>query len=185
MTGPAIILLFYSWGTQTELFEFTWIGLYALACFSDWFDGYIARNWSSQQSDFGKIIDPLADKVLVISIILLIFSLDKVGLFELACIAIVVLREVLVTVVRKPFIGDVNALAVSQIGRVKAGFQMAAFGVILGRDSLFSAYFDRFVPHFAFEDFGFLLLVTATVLTVWSGIGYFMTWVNTQGKTTA
>jgi len=167
---------------RTVSFEATWVALYVFACLTDLFDGMIAKEWPSQRSRFGKVIDPLADKVLVISVIVLIFLVDKAPWWELCLMGVIVLREVSVTFARKPFIGETDILSVVEIGRWKAGFQMVAFGVILGREGITAGYFDRLIPHLPFSLLGSSLLIIATALTLVSGYEYLKGWLSKTGQ---
>ncbi len=186
MVAGLIIAVLFLTMSQGIVFEVTWVAIYVIACLTDWADGHIAKRWLSEASDFGKIIDPLADKVLVISMVTLVLFVGKVELlsFESFLMALIVAREVLISIARKPLIGDVNILSVSKIGRWKAAVQMIAVGVLLGRDGIIAGLFGRMVPHLSFEYFGSLLLLTATILTLYSGYGYFVRWINTSGATT-
>ena len=179
LAGPMIIGVFLHYGQEiTILFESIWVSLYVIACLTDGADGYIARRWPSQASDFGKVIDPLADKALVISIIALIYLVDSASWWELSLMSVIILREVSVTLARKPFIGETDILSVIEVGRWKAGFQMVAFGVMLGREGITAGHFDKLIPHFPFDQLGSFLLVIATVLTLVSGYEYLKGWLS-------
>lgn len=177
--GPiiGIVYYFHNWSGFTAVtFEITWVLIYVIACLTDLFDGIIARKWPTQASDFGMIIDPVADKMLVISVMGLVVALGNVGYFEIACILLIGAREILISFARKPFIGSVNLLAVSRIGKWKALFQMFAVGFLLGRGGVIAEYFDKEVPYFSFEFIGTALLVVATAMTLWSGLGYVLSY---------
>lgn len=182
VAGPIIFAIFYfeQWiflGQGTIFFEGTWVCVYIVACLTDFFDGQIARKWTSQGSDFGKIIDPLADKILVISMVTIIWTFEKSAWLSIESLlmALIIVREVAISFARKPFIGSINLLSVSKIGRWKAVCQMIALGILLGRDGVTADFFDRLSP-LSFADFGTISLIFATFLTLSSGYGYFKSW---------
>lgn len=170
--GPLIFCLFL-FRDRITYFEGIWISTYVFACFTDWLDGYLARKYPDQASEFGKIIDPVADKVLVISMIATIYYFDKAGQFELCLMVFIIFRELAVNFMRKPFIGDVNLLSVAEVGKVKAGFQMVALGIVLGRGGITSEYLGQ-----SFNVLGYQLLFFATILTAISGWIYLMEWIR-------
>ena len=101
--------------------------LFLLACITDFLDGYLARTYSIQ-SKLGRFLDPIADKLLVGSVILLLVYYKKADL--LPAIAIIC-REILVSGLRE-FLAEIRvSVPVSKLAKVKTGFQMSAIFMLL------------------------------------------------------
>ena len=99
-----------------------------LAAVTDYFDGYLARSWS-MQSPLGRMLDPIADKLLVGAAILMLVHFDRAPILP----ALVILcREILVSGLRE-FLAEVQVgLPVSRLAKWKTGVQMVAIGFLLG-----------------------------------------------------
>ena len=124
---PVIIALYY--GAESSFWrQFTAI-LFAITCITDFLDGHLARIWSIQSS-LGKILDPIADKLLVGSVI--IAMVDQREIDVVPAIAIIC-REILVSGLRE-FLAEIKvSLPVSNLAKIKTAVQMfALFIVILG-----------------------------------------------------
>lgn len=114
------------------LSQAAWIGfmLFALASITDFFDGYLARKWN-QVSELGRMLDPIADKVLVLMVLPIITAVSGFEILVFIPIAIIIFREVLVSGMRE-FLGDrAKALKVTKLAKWKTTAQMFAIGVIL------------------------------------------------------
>ena len=70
--------------------------VYTYACITDFFDGYLARAWH-QQSAFGRFLDPIADKLLVASVLLVLVGIDRVSGLTVLPAAVILCREILVS----------------------------------------------------------------------------------------
>lgn len=102
--------------------------LFALASITDLIDGYLARKWN-QETEFGKFMDPLADKALVLgAFITFLFLSDQVQGWMVLCI---VGRDMLITALRYLAIHRGKSLRTSMFGKIKTTFQMFSIGVIL------------------------------------------------------
>ncbi len=109
-----------------------WLGcaLFSLAGFTDWLDGRLARLWQ-QQSELGRFLDPIADKLLVATTL---FMLGMMGRFSAASIlpALVILsREILVSGLREHLASLRVRVPVSRLAKWKTAIQMVAIGVLL------------------------------------------------------
>jgi len=140
--------------------------LFTLAGISDALDGYLARKWN-QTSKLGAFLDPVADKLLVCTMLILIAtdpfvrsSVLSNWVFILA-ILIIIGREILVSALREWMaeLGKRANVAVSTVGKYKTGMQMTAIGALLFKESLFGLPILRI---------GELLLYIAGILTIWS-----------------
>lgn len=103
---------------------------YTVACITDFFDGYLARAWS-QQSALGRFLDPIADKLLIASVILLLVGIDRVSGLTVLPAAVILCREILVSGLRE-FLAEVQvSIPVSTLAKWKTTIQMLALGFLL------------------------------------------------------
>jgi len=141
-------------------------GLFALAAISDGLDGYLARKWN-QTSQLGAFLDPVADKLLVATILVLVASNNEVldqlisPILFVSSVLIIIGREITVSALREWMaeLGKRTDVAVSNIGKIKTSFQMGALGFFLFQHSVWG------IPVLQIAE---LLLYVAGVLTVWS-----------------
>lgn len=134
--------------------------VFILAASTDGLDGYIARR-NKQVTRFGKFIDPLADKLLITASLISLVELDLVP----AWIAILIIsREFAVTGLRTLAVGENMVIAASPLGKLKTVSQVLAISILL--------LADLPIPYLSL--LGELLLYVAVVMTVWSGVDYFI-----------
>ncbi len=146
------------------------MSLFVLAAITDWLDGYLARRLD-QSSPFGAFLDPVADKLMVASALVLLTSDTRVHhlVLDFRLFAIVVLiiigREITVSALREWMseLGERARVAVSFLGKFKTIGQMVAIPFLLYREPLFG------LPVFRI---GELLLYLAAALTLWSMVIY-------------
>jgi cardiolipin synthase len=151
------------WGTL----DARWIafGIYLAAAISDFFDGYLARLWQ-QQSSLGRMLDPIADKVLV-AVVLLVLSSEGIldGGHRWAAI-IIMSREVLVSGLRE-YLGELQvSVPVTKIAKWKTTVQLVAIGMLIVGPAG-----DTFFPYVTEVGIGFLWI--AAGLTLYTGYDYF------------
>jgi cardiolipin synthase len=128
---PVLVALLYFRGNVV-----CWVAavLFAAACVTDYLDGHIARSWS-QMSAFGRFLDPIADKLLVAAVILmLVFSERVTGLVVLPAL-IILCREILVSGLREFLAGLNVGLPVSRLAKWKTLLQMVALGFLIVGDA--------------------------------------------------
>ena len=125
--------------------------LFVLASVTDFFDGYIAREWD-QSTLLGAILDPLADKMLTIAAFL---GLMMIGEASVWAVYIIIIRELFITALRTVAVGENISVKASFAGKVKTVSQMFAIGFLL--------------MHWPY---GTLLLWIAVALTLYSGAEY-------------
>jgi cardiolipin synthase len=109
-----------------------WLALavYAIAGITDFFDGYLARAWS-QQSSMGRFLDPIADKLLVAAVILMLVGFDRIGGVTLLAAAVILCREILVSGLRE-FLAEVRvSLPVSRLAKWKTVLQLFVLGFLI------------------------------------------------------
>lgn len=142
--------------------------IFVIASLTDWIDGYIARK-RNLITDFGKFLDPLADKALVISALVCFVEL---GFTESFVVIIIVMRELLVTSLRLLANGRDNAvIAAGFSGKVKTVLQMVAICAILFMHSL-NFIIPDLISGFPIILIGKILMYLACAMTVYSGIEY-------------
>jgi CDP-diacylglycerol--glycerol-3-phosphate 3-phosphatidyltransferase len=147
------------------------LGLYLAACFTDWLDGFLARAWR-QQSVLGRMLDPIADKLLVGTTLLMLTYDRTIDRFNVAAAAIILCREILVSGLRE-FLAELNVrVHVTQLAKWKTTLQMVALGFLLAGPAG-----DRIVPGVSWS--GLVLLWLAALLTLWTGYDYLKAAVRT------
>ena len=137
--------------------------IFVVAAFTDWFDGYYARRFK-QITDAGKLLDPLADKLLVATA-LIAFAADSIIRLPVWTVVLVIGREFLITGLRGMLAEHKVVLPADHIGKAKAAAQMAAILIFLVCRTENSS--DR-----TFVDLGMAIYYIALMLTVYSGVDY-------------
>ena len=144
-----------------------WIALaiYVAAAITDFFDGYLARKWQ-QQSSLGRMLDPIADKVLV-AVVLLVLSASPILYGGHMWAAIIILsREVLVSGLRE-YLGELQvSVPVTKIAKWKTAVQLVAIGFLIAGPAG-----DKIIPYLT--EIGLGLWWIAAGLTLYTGYDYF------------
>jgi CDP-diacylglycerol--glycerol-3-phosphate 3-phosphatidyltransferase len=153
---PAIILSFY---IQSKYSSLATISIFIFACITDFFDGYLARTWKVQ-SKFGKLFDPIADKLVVVSTIIMLIYTHKINDFTIVPSIIIICREILVPGLREFLIATNISLPVSKTGKIKTFLQMVAVIALILENYEIIGYI------------GIIFLWIAAVITMWSGYKY-------------
>lgn len=164
-TDSGSVLLF---GSHTSWWMIASCIVFAVASFTDWLDGYIARR-DHLVTDFGKFADPLADKMLVVTAMI---ELTANGIIPAWAVGIIVMRELAVTGLRLLLAGGGNVMAAAWPGKVKTVSQMFAVIFLLIDDFPFGN-----LPF----SIGQILFYIAVVMTVVSMVDYF--WKNRAALT--
>ncbi len=152
---PAYMVLMYLSGGEPNFWMWLSLVFFILASITDYIDGYIARKYQ-QVSDFGKFLDPLADKLLVISAMTILCQWDRMPAWALM---IVLTREFAVTGLRLVAVGKGKVIAAGWSGKVKTASTMIGLCVLM-----------------AFSTFSWLdnaVMAVIVITTVYSGIEYF------------
>lgn len=141
----------------------TWIAaiLFSLAAITDYFDGYIARKFGLV-SNLGKVMDPVADKLLVSSAFIMLTALGWVPAWM---VCIIIGREIAVTGLRNIIAEKGEDVSASSLGKYKTGFQIAAIIPLL----IHYPFFGLDV-----QAVGWFFLWGALAFTLWSGADYFI-----------
>lgn len=143
------------------------LAIFIIASFSDWLDGYIARNYN-QVSNFGKFMDPLADKILTTAAFLMLF--DRIW-YAAVAIMLILTREFMVAGLRMNASTNGTVIAASMFGKVKTVVQMIA---IIASIALTHSVFPQETSILMTNIF----VWASTIVTVVSGIDYL--WKNRQ-----
>ena len=149
--------------------------IYCAAGATDWFDGYIARKCNIVTT-FGKFMDALSDKIMVVSMFMTLFAFNLYSWFTipaLFCAIISITREFYVSGIRMLASKEGIVMAAETLGKYKAAFQMYSIGAILCAHSLdidFGAGNSLFF-NFAFYS-GIATLIISTILSILSGYSY-------------
>ena len=155
---PLILLFLYipfDWAAWTALV------FYALACLTDFLDGYLARKLK-QISDIGIFLDPIADKILVGALFVVLVDVGRINGFWVLPALVIIIREFLISGLRE-YLGPKNVqMPVSQLAKWKTATQMVALGFLVGGNAIFPGMLLL----------GQLTLTGAAVLTVITGWNY-------------
>jgi cardiolipin synthase (CMP-forming) len=159
---PAVVGCLY--GNATHGMRWIALVIYVAACITDWLDGYLARVWH-QQSALGRMLDPIADKLLVGATLLVLASDRTISGLALWAAVIILCREILVSGLRE-FLAELNVkIHVTQLAKWKTTLQMIALGVLIAGPAG-----DKLIPHT--WEVGLLLLWIAAGLTLFTGYDY-------------
>lgn len=141
--------------------------LFILASITDFFDGYLARIFSAQ-SDFGKIFDPIADKLLITSILILLVHEGLIVDFDIVAVIIIISRELIISDMRNNSVSikhpnrKNSIISVSYTGKIKTFVQFCSIIFLLENNRVFFAC-----------SIGIIFLWISTLFSISSLIGYF------------
>jgi len=163
---PVVVGLLY-W--QSIFGGALWLRWVALAVFiaagvTDFLDGYFARIWG-QQSSLGRMLDPIADKLLVASCLLMLAAENSIHGWTLLAAVIILCREILVSGLRE-YLAELRvSVPVTQLAKWKTGGQLVAIGFLIAGEAG-----DRILP--VTTHVGILLLWLSALLTLYTGWDY-------------
>ncbi|MBL4691796.1 MAG: CDP-diacylglycerol--glycerol-3-phosphate 3-phosphatidyltransferase [Magnetovibrio sp.] len=124
---PIVVIFLYIGGEWGNWLAFS---AYTYACITDFFDGYLARAWH-QQSAFGRFLDPIADKLLVAGVLLMLVGAHTITAYHVLPAAIILCREILVSGLRE-FLAEARvSMPVSLLAKWKTTIQMLALGFLI------------------------------------------------------
>ena len=173
---PIFAIAFVMPGEAARLIAFA---VFVIAGVSDWLDGFAARKLKAG-SDFGRMLDPIADKVLVaVALMMLVaegtFTQVKpngmLSLLRLVPALIILSREILASGLREFLAGTRVSVPVTAIAKIKTAVQMVAIGAMI-----LTPVADSFVPgipSMTYSALAYILLYVAAALTVYTGVVYF------------
>jgi cardiolipin synthase len=166
---PLVVLCFFLEGRlQSSDFARWWaLAIFIIASITDFFDGYLARIWQ-QTSTIGRMLDPIADKLLVATCLLLLAAdTDKtIAGWSLWAAIIILCREILVSGLREYLAELKVSVPVTRIAKWKTTVQMVAIGFLLAGPAG-----DKIIPYTT--QVGITLLWIAALITLYTGYDYF------------
>jgi len=166
---PLVVLCFYLEGRlqSTDFARWSALAIFVLASITDYFDGYLARAWQ-QTSNIGRMLDPIADKLLVSTCLLLLAAdTDRtIAGWSLWAAIIILCREVLVSGLREYLAELKVSVPVTQLAKWKTTAQMVAIAFLL-----LGPAGDKIVPYWT--QIGITLLWISAVVTLYTGYDYF------------
>jgi CDP-diacylglycerol--glycerol-3-phosphate 3-phosphatidyltransferase/cardiolipin synthase len=158
---PALVACFFFPG---DLARWTAFAIFVAAALTDWLDGYLARAWE-QQSTLGRMLDPIADKLIVGAALLMLVHVKTIAGSSIWAAVIILCREILVSGLRE-FLAELNVkVHVTQLAKWKTTMQMVALSVLLAGPAA-----DEVLPGITQSGIAFLWL--AALLTLWTGFDY-------------
>jgi CDP-diacylglycerol--glycerol-3-phosphate 3-phosphatidyltransferase len=163
---PALVLLLQS---DDPMMNLGALAVFIAAAATDFFDGMMARKLGISTT-FGKFLDPLADKILVCSTLVMLVHLDRVPAWA---VILILAREFMVTGLRAVAADEGIVLAADKLGKLKTALQLTAIALLIVWHPL--GGFDP-VPS------GIALFYLAVIITVYSGWNYLRSFFGAQGK---
>ncbi len=166
---PLLVVFFL---LESNVSRWMSLAVFVAASVSDFFDGYLARAWK-QQSAIGGLLDPIADKLIVATALLLLVSEGTIGEWSVLAAIVILTREILVSGLREFLAGAQVSVPVSWLAKWKTTLQMVAIGALLvgpAGDRILHYYFSG-VGVVTYV--GLLLLWIAALITLYTGYDYF------------
>lgn len=156
---PIIVGIFY---TKSPVGYIAASIFFLIACLTDYFDGLVARQ-ANQVTSLGRFLDPIADKLLIASTLIMLAGFERIYGINLIPAVIILCREILVSGLRE-YLGALEvSMPVTRLAKWKTGFQMFGIGFLIVGDAL---------PIFPFEPVGICALWFAAFLTALTGYSY-------------
>jgi len=163
---PLVVALLYWQSIQGGGLWLRWVALvfFIGAGVTDFLDGYFARSWG-QQSSLGRMLDPIADKLLVASCLLMLAATETIRGWSLLAAVVILCREILVSGLRE-YLAELRVgVPVTRLAKWKTIGQMVAVGFLIAGPAG-----DRIVP--AVTQTGIVLLWASAILTLYTGWDY-------------
>ncbi len=125
---PVLVAVFY---LPAPAAQWAALAVFAAASITDWFDGWLARRWN-QLSDFGRVLDPIADKLLVAAALMMLAAFDRLSWASLVAAIVILCRELAISGLRE-FLAAKGAasLPVTMLAKWKTTVQMVAIALLL------------------------------------------------------
>jgi len=164
---PLIVLCFdlEERGKSTDAARWWALGLFVFASVTDFLDGYLARIWK-QTSSLGKMLDPIADKLLVSACLLLLAADGVIAGWSIWAAVVILSREILVSGLREYLAELKVSVPVTQLAKWKTALQMVSLGFLLAGPAG-----DKILPYST--QIGLTLLWLAAAVTLITGYDYF------------
>jgi CDP-diacylglycerol--glycerol-3-phosphate 3-phosphatidyltransferase len=159
---PAVVALMF-W-PEDHAARWWALSIYTIAAITDYFDGYLARAWD-QQSALGRMLDPIADKLLVAAVLLMLVADGTIASWSLWAAIVILCREILVSGLREFLAGLKLSVPVSRVAKWKTTAQLVALGfLVVGPAG------ESILPGTIW--IGTILLWISAILTMYTGWDY-------------
>jgi len=164
---PLVVLCFYleCHLKSSDTARWAALAIFTLASLTDYLDGYLARIWQ-QTSNIGRMLDPIADKLLVSACLLLIAADGTIAGWSLWAAIIILCREILVSGLREYLAELKVSVPVTRLAKWKTTIQMVAIGFLLAGPAG-----EAILPHTV--EIGITLLWISAIVTLYTGYDYF------------
>ena len=162
---PIFVLSFFIPGVVGDLVPFF---LFVLASFTDYLDGLLARLFK-EESKLGELLDPIADKIIVATALILLVMDNTIKGFEVIAAIIILTREILISGLREFLAKGSISMPVTSLSKLKAFIQMFAIAVLLTGD--IGNKIINFQDYNA-QTIGIILLWLSAAITLYTGYGY-------------
>lgn len=166
---PLIVVCFFLEGRleSSDFARWTALFLFLLASITDYLDGYLARIWQ-QTSNIGRMLDPIADKLLVATCLMLLAAdpVETIHGWSLWAAIVILCREILVSGLREYLAELKVSLPVTRLAKWKTTIQMAAIAFLLAGPAG-----DKILPYTT--QIGIVLLWISAIVTLYTGYDYF------------
>ena len=168
---PILVFTFYLPGALGDWLPFF---VFLLASFSDFLDGLLARLFK-EESRLGELLDPIADKIIVATALVLLVMDDSIRNYEVIAAIIILTREILISGLRE-FLAKIKVvMPVSNLAKVKTFIQMFAIAILLtGESGNKLVNFEDYNAH----TIGIILLWLSAFLTLYTGFDYVRKGIN-------
>lgn len=140
--------------------------VFSIAAITDYFDGKLARS-RRQQSDLGRMLDPIADKLLVGAVLMMLVGQNRLSAMGLYPAIVIMLREILVSGLREYLAGIRVGLPVTRLAKWKTGFQMGALGTLLAGSTSAAILHINFLPISLIGETMLWMAAALTLITGW------------------
>ncbi len=164
---PVVVGCLYAQSVQDGPLWLRWVALavFIAAGITDFLDGYVARMWD-QHSAFGRMLDPIADKLLVASCLLMLAADTSIHGWTLWAAVVILCREILVSGLREYLAALRVSVPVTKLAKWKTTMQLVAIGFLLAGEAG-----DMVLPFTTLT--GIVLLWLSALLTIYTGYDYF------------
>ncbi|WP_395664914.1 CDP-diacylglycerol--glycerol-3-phosphate 3-phosphatidyltransferase [Methylocella sp.] len=149
---------------EAHAMRWTALGVFVAAGVTDFLDGYLARRLG-QQSALGRMLDPIADKLLVAAVLMMLVADHTIAGYSLVAAVVILCREILVSGLREFFAEVKASIPVSRIAKWKTTLQLVALGFLVAGPAG-----DVVLPHTS--EIGLALFWAAALLTIYTGWDY-------------
>ena len=169
---PIFVISFFIPGIVGDLVPFF---LFAIASFTDYLDGFLARLYK-EESKLGELLDPIADKILVASALILLVMNGVIKNYEVIAAIIILTREILISGLREFMAKKEISVPVSNLAKFKTFIQMSAIALLLTGET--GNKIINFQDYNA-QTIGIILLWLAAILTLYTGYDYMVKGIDT------